>query len=838
MNTQTAFPVDAFLPYMRDVDRCERSLHELTLMWRTIESSAKMGCPTEAKAILPAIAATRSGFAELESTLVESLVREKMSNVQAELVTNAQYIIDVVVRNLYERTADVSFLATDRELCTFVASSEDKRGCARDAILRRLRAYRDKYTVYDEIILLDTQGKVLVQIDDTTPVEQSCDPLVGATLAAEHYVETFRTTDLRPSRREALVYSRRICHPESGVVVGVLCLCFAFEEEMQRIFESQGVGAARSNMLLLDDANRIIASANPHWMPIGALIPVNLDDRPEIVLFAGRKYLVRASSSAGYQGYPGPPGWKGQVMVPLDIAFGGVHSVLPTSIDPEWTNGLLTHARSFCPPLFEILTATTMIRRVVWNVQVMTAGTSGDKVRLESVEEQISEVGLRSNDVFSRSIRDLFTTALATDLREAEFMSRLLVELHDRNLYERANDCRWWALSPELQALLTGALPERGERIKRVLDHVNSLYTVYTSIFVYDRDGAILASSGGDGIERVDAATLDQVLALRSEQDYHVSPFIPSPQYGGKPTYVFHAAIRDPENDSRVIGGIGLVFDSEAEFSAMLSGALGSRLDLTAFFIDRSGSILASTDPMRPIGSKLDIDHALLTTENGASNANVLVHNDRYAIMGCTMSNGYREFKNEDGYRADVIAVVIVSFGKLKAGVAKDDARLALVSNKRDTNASAAYATFFMNGQMFAIAAEDVSEALPVSRMSSVTMGSWGGRVGVLALDDLPGSPRYVWVFNLGALMSNMATVGEHGDDVIVVRRGALAVGLVVSGLHSVTKFDHSEILPVSFGRDGSALVRQIIKANKGDCLIQVIDIDCLFSMLEQPQVA
>ena len=148
MNHSADLAIDTFLPYMRDVVRCEQSLRELNLMWRMIEASAKMNCPVEAKAILPTMAATRAGFNRLEQELVTSLVREKVGNVLDEIGTKAQYVIDIVVRNLYERTADVGFLATDRELCAFVAGLHDDA----DAIRLRLRAYRSKYTVYDEIL--------------------------------------------------------------------------------------------------------------------------------------------------------------------------------------------------------------------------------------------------------------------------------------------------------------------------------------------------------------------------------------------------------------------------------------------------------------------------------------------------------------------------------------------------------------------------------------------------------------------------------------------------------------------------------------------------------------
>jgi chemotaxis signal transduction protein len=766
---------------------------------------------------------------------MESLVREKMSNVQAELAAKAQYVIDIVVRNLYERTADVGFLATDRELCAFVAGIEGDT----EAMRRRLRAYRSKYTVYDEIILLDLAGKVLVQIDEATPCAQSRDPLVASTIAADGYVETFRASDLRPSKREALIYSRRVCHPDTGAVVGVLCLCFAFEEEMARIFATHRDRSERSNMLLLDAGNRIIASADPVWMPLGAQVPVNREGMPGLAIFAGREYLVRTFASGGYQGYAGPPGWQGQVMIPLDIAFGSADSATLAGLDPEWADGLLSHAHSFCPPLFAIMGATEMIRRVVWNGQVMTAGNGGDLARMESILEQISETGARSNELFSQSIRDLFGTVLASGLREAEFVSHLLVDLLDRNLYERANDCRWWALSPELRALLAGGHPDRGQRMARILDHINGLYTVYTAIFVYERNGDIIASTGDHGVAGIDDVTLERVLALRTEQDYHVSPFAPTPLYGDRPTYVYHAAIRDPGDDSQVIGGIGIVFDATTEFDAMLRGVLGDKKNVQAWFIDRSGAIIASTDPARQIGTMFDIEPAMLALDNGAGAASVLTHDDHYAVMGCTASNGYREFKVTDGHRADVIAVVVESFGKVRTAAARGSRTVPLIESSRTGQASAEFATFFIDGDMFAIAAEDVCEALPASRVQPISMGTVAGRVGVLALDGGPTGLDYVWVFDLGLLLSGKTMAIDTGTQVVVVSHGGRAIGLMVSELHGVAKFDRSHIIPTPLAPSGNGmLVKQVIKANEASLLVQVVDTAYLFGMLKNPEAA
>src|SRR5690606_33618287 len=291
-----------------------------------------------------------------------------------------------------------------------------------------------------------------------------------------------------------------------------------------------------------------------------------------------------------------------------ELGFTGMTTTALASLDPSVTDGLLSHAQSFCPPLFEIMSAAETIRRVVWNGQVMTAGQNGELLKLKTILEQISETGARSNELFSQSIRDLYETVLSSSLSDSEFVSHLMVDLLDRNLYERSDDCRWWALTPELQAALADPehLPEKVTRIDEILGYINSLYTVYTRIFVYDRDGIIIGSTDfkGDGLQingsEIDEATLSQVLSLTNGQQYYVTPFAPTPLYGGRPTYIYHAAIRHPESASHVVGGIGIVFDAEPEFAAMLKGALGDKKAASALFVDRSGRIISRTDPARP----------------------------------------------------------------------------------------------------------------------------------------------------------------------------------------------------------------------------------------------
>ena len=840
MSVATIHKNDVFLPYMRDVVRSEQSLRELNLMWRMIESSAKMNYLAETKSILQTMAATRAGFDQLEHELVSSLVHEKCANVLMEIGTKAHYVIDIVVRNLYERTADVGFLATDRDLCEFVAGQQSDPS----AIHARLLAYRSKYTVYDEIMLLDRDGNVLVQIDEHAEVDGSVDPLIAQTLESERYVETFRSTDLRPGKDKALIYSQRMRHPVTGSVVGLLCLCFDFENEMQGIFESHRDPDERSIMLLLDSDNRVIASADSLWVPVGAIVPVNRTDSTRLMMFGGRKYLVQTFGAEGYQGYMGPPGWQGQVMVPVEVAFmeGGDRPLV--SLDPVVAEGLLSHAKSFSPPLYKIMQAAETIQRVVWNGQVMTAGKGDNLLQLKSVLEQISETGNRSNELFSQSITNLYETVMSSSLRGTEFMSHLLVDLLDRNLYERANDCRWWALTPALRNALAAPV-QTDSMIKdmtAILTYINSLYTVYTRLFVYDTSGRIVAAThlAQKGEDRamvgssIGHVTLQAVMALASEQDYHVSPFAPTPMYDTQPTYVYHAAIRHPDHSNVIVGGIGIVFDAAPEFSAMLLGGLNEKPGTTAFFINRLGHIIASTDPARPVGTLLDIDPGVLSLINGQSASSITVHDGRYASMGCTVSSGYREFKVSDGYHEDIIAVVFEYFGGVLERIQSGNKPAFLLESHAVERGGKQFATCFIDGHLYAIPAEQVLEALPGSKLRPMSMGSIEGRVGMLALEHEHEVEKLIWVFDLGFMVRGRLTEITRTSQVIVVRHGAECIGLLVDELHGVPEFSGENITPTPFAmHEGGTLIPQVIRANRGEILIQVVSLEYVYAVLK-----
>ena len=828
---------DSFLPYMRDVARCEQSLRELGLMWRMVESSAKLNCPLEAQSILPIMSATQAGFNRLERELVRSLIEEKAGNVLTAIGTKARFVIDIVVRNLYERTADVGFLATDRELCAFVAGQEGEP----DMIRQRLHDYRNKYTVYNEIMLLDTQGNVLVQLDPDAPVEGSTDPLIQATLDTSQYVETFRATDLRPGYSQALIYSRRMHHPDTGAVVGLLCLCFDFEREMASIFRSHRDREGRINMLLLDEDRRVIASADERWIAVGTTVPANPQGLPQVFIHEGREYLVQTCQAEGYQGYPGPRGWQGQVMVPLSMAFSAPPRQTLAALNPATAAGLLTHARRFSPPLYEVMAATETIQRVVWNGQVITSERREGQQQLKAILDQISETGTRSNEVFSQSISDLYETVLQSRLDDAESTAQLLVDLLDRNLYERANDCRWWALTPEIRAALASPAPDV-DAVTRILDVINGLYTVYSTICVYDAQGQVIAASRHAlprfvaANTQVDGATLRHVKALKDDQAYTVSEFAPSALGGDAPTYVYHAAIRHPEDDSQVVGGIGIVFETERELLAMLQGCLAPDTPNTAHFVDRRGRVLSTTDAALSTGTALNLPEEALALRSGESLARVLEHEGQYVVMAIAANEGYREFKTSDGYEEDVLAVVCIPLGEVQAQAMATRSAYQPPAIGPVNEPLRMVATVWCGPHILGLPAANVAEAVPAQKLSSRSAGDSQGRVGLLVPQAGLSIERSVWVYDLGRLLgADLRTADGNDGEIVVIQRGQRQVGLLVDALHAVPEFADKQIVPSPvLMSDRPALVTHLIKPEGDHPLIQLIDNERLFDCLDR----
>jgi len=305
MNTLLEANKAKLLAAMPVVKKYEIRLEALNDWWGKIALIGKINSHNVASTILEDMSLTKDKFGELQQKLTHNLVIENLQKLVLDNASKAQVAIDLLIRNLFERTADVGFLATDDDIRRFLSTDEPTIDQVH-FIENRLQEYTKKYSVYDEIIVFDTKGRVKVHLDQNNPLKQSNDPLLAETLTTtSNYVETFRYSELQADRRHSLIYSCRITvnNQRDSKVLGVLCLCFRFDDEMKSIFANllnqEDIGV----LTVLGVDGKVIASSNERLVPVQS--GINHNDSVALVAYQGRDYIVNTRKTQGYQGFYG-----------------------------------------------------------------------------------------------------------------------------------------------------------------------------------------------------------------------------------------------------------------------------------------------------------------------------------------------------------------------------------------------------------------------------------------------------------------------------------------------------------------------------------------------------
>jgi len=662
------------LSAMPVVKKYDSRLGALNDWWGKIELIGKINSRNMVSTILDDMGLAKGKFGELQQKLTQNLLLENLQKLVLDNASKAQVAIDLLIRNLFERTADVGFLATDDDIRRFLAVDQPTAEQVR-FIENRLQEYVKKYSVYGEIIVLDTQGYVKAHLDKQNSINHSADPLLKETLATDKdYVETFRYSDLQAAHRHALIYSCKITETQqsNAKVLGILCLCFRFDDEINGIFANL-LSQGRLGVLTVQDADgEVIASSDENVVRI----QTKLYAKGEVGLMAyqSQDYIVITCQAQGYQGYFGL-GWRGQMLIPLVEAFNREETA--GSLRADYA-GMLEQACAFPKELREIRQAAVDINAdlglLVLNGQIVSARKKA--AEFMPVLEAIKQIGSDIAQIFADSVNSLETTVLSSYLDNARFLAALAVDIMDRNLYERANDCRWWAMTSVFRRNLahTEISEEDINQISNTLQYINLLYTVYTNIYVYDQHGEVLAVSNADERARI-GTTMDEttgaveVLKNSHSQHYGVSAFIKTDFYQQRYTYLYNAAITDLGNAGKVLGGIGLVFDSEPQFTAMLADVLPRDTvgDIQpgsfALFADRKKTILAAANhPELKAGDTLNLDKRFFELKNGQRVSNVVQYCGINYVLGVAASQGYREYKTCDDYKNDILAFIFIPF--------------------------------------------------------------------------------------------------------------------------------------------------------------------------------
>ena len=819
---------DELFEYMKNVSEFKQELDDISKTWDQLILLSQLG------ATGLDMSDTKENFTQLKSELISQLAQETLKKVVNEMRSKASVSVDIVIRNLFERTADIGFLATDDDIRNFLLTTlefnekiEERKQdvdtieeCLDESdykkqlkhIKLRFKEYVAKYSVYYDIVLFDKNGHIVAKLDETNSATKTKDELLDSVKSTNgDYVETYKYHDFLPHHEKSLVYSYKVTKTnEDKEIIGFLSLCFKFEDEMDGIFSKLVCKKNKETLLLLDKNCEVIASSDKYHIPLKAKLEVSIEDDYKITQFSGRDYIVKTCKTNGYEGFFGL-GWMGHIMIPLDSAF-KVHTN-DIEIEDTILQSIMENEELFKKELLEIPAKAQCIQdeldRAVWNGNVMqmeSDSSSADFAR--SILREVRTTGEKTKKAFKTSIEKLNQTIISSLLNNATFLATLSIDIMDRNLYERANDCRWWALTSTFRTILNkkSITSEDKLQIGNILKYINNLYTVYSNILIYDTHGTILAVSNESEHKIVDTKLsnnwLKHSLGLKDSSKYAVSDFEKSFLYTNNDTYIYSASIFAP-NSNTVVGGIAIVFDATSQFQGMLKDALPKinnevKKGIFSLFVEKSSKkIVSCSDDTHTIGEILSIDNEFFKLNNGESLSKIMNYNDKYYIVGAKCSFGYREYKsNSDEYTNDVLSFVFFEAGEIKSFVNRYDEFLNNYYNypiSHNENIEE-IATFYIGNKWLGVPTSSIVEAISINNLETpISMDLDHHFKGTVAYKNY-----VVSVLDISPFIKNKFE-DKKNDIIIVTYQGAIekhTIGIVVDKLGEILKIPTRCIKP------------------------------------------
>jgi len=256
------------------------------------------------------------------SGLNDMVAAMERSTTGERLIDLAFTAVDTIDRNLYERTCDVRWWATD---CAFVEALASPDPRARHHATERLGVILDAYNIYLDLWICDASGRIIANArPDRFTVESasvadlpwfnaaralpSGDEYVAGNVVASKYLHDAHVISYAAAiRKDGAV---------SGPVLGVLATCFDWTAQARSVVTGLRIDPRMAQrglrVLLVDKGNRVIAASDGQGILTERLSFLDGLDAKSGCFTTGRQ-MVGYYTTDGFETYRGL-GWKGVVI--------------------------------------------------------------------------------------------------------------------------------------------------------------------------------------------------------------------------------------------------------------------------------------------------------------------------------------------------------------------------------------------------------------------------------------------------------------------------------------------------------------------------------------------
>lgn len=227
-----------------------------------------------------------------------------------------------------------------------------------------------------------------------------------------------------------------------------------------------------------------------------------------------------------------------------------------------------------------------------------------------------------------------------------------MIEIIDRNLYERSCDVRWWATDSAVVDCLSQGTSEAGDWASQRLGVILDSYTVYLDLWVADAEGRVVASGRPGRFRAVGTDVSRQswfrdAMNTRDGNEFSVADIEVNSILGNVPVATYATAIREGGHATgKPIGALGIFFDWEAQARTVVEGVrltADEKARTRCLLVDSNSRVIAASD-----GRGVLSENFPLKRQDGAPLGSYQA--DRGHIVGYALTPGYETYQGLGWY--------------------------------------------------------------------------------------------------------------------------------------------------------------------------------------------
>ena len=307
------------------------------------------------------------------------------------------------------------------------------------------------------------------------------------------------------------------------------------------------------------------------------------------------------------------------------------------------------------------ITGTTRILSLNALIEATRAGEAGRGFAVVANEvKRVSDgiIGITQSleTELSGAIREIMDLgeSLVRQLRGGRLVDLALnmIEIMDRNLYERSCDVRWWATDSAVVDCLSNQTEATSSFACERLGIILNSYTVYLDLWIADADGTVIASGRPNRYSNAIGSNVSRekwfvdAMASSNGSEFAVADVSTNSNLGGAAVATYAAAVREGgQENGRPLGVLGIFFDWTPQAQAIVSGLRlgGEEKSLTrALLLDNRNRILASSDGLGVLTETFP-----LKRDQGDQGSYA---DDKGQVIGYSVTPGYETYQGLGWY--------------------------------------------------------------------------------------------------------------------------------------------------------------------------------------------